>query len=56
MSSPHGHGLTLRDWLGTIEELETTFGREADLAAKGDLKNPIRRRETLSTAEIVYAT
>ena len=50
-----GHGLTFYDWLDMIEELKVIFGRDVDLVAKGGLKNPIRRREILRTAEVVYA-
>ena len=50
-----GHGLTLYDWLDMIEELRGIFGRDVDLVAKGGLKNPLRRREILATAEVIYA-
>jgi uncharacterized protein len=49
------HGLTLYDWLDMIEELEGIFGRKVDLVAKKGLKNPLRRREILDTAKVVYA-
>ena len=49
------HGLDLYDWMDMIEELQTIFARKVDLVAKGGLKNPLRRREILSTAEVVYA-
>ena len=52
---PRGHGLTLYDWLDMIEELKAIFGRDVDLVAKAGLKNPLRRREILRTAEVVYA-
>jgi predicted nucleotidyltransferase len=51
-----GHGLTLYDWLDMIEELKAIFGRDVDLVAKGGLKNPLRRREILRTAEVVYGS
>ena len=51
-----GHGLTLYDWLDMIEELKAIFGRNVDLVAKGGLKNPLRRREILRSAEVVYAS
>jgi len=50
-----GHGLTLYDWLDMIEELRSLFGRDVDLVAKKGLKNPFRRKEILSTAEVIYA-
>ena len=49
------HGLTLYDWLDMIEDLKAIFGRNVDLIAKSGLKNPIRRREILRTAEVLYA-
>ncbi|MFH1112942.1 MAG: nucleotidyltransferase domain-containing protein [Pseudomonadota bacterium] len=50
-----GHGLTLYDWIDMMEELREVFGRDVDLVAKGGLKNPLRRREILRTAEVIYA-
>ncbi len=50
-----GHGLTLFDWVDMIEELKAIFGRDVDLVSKKGLKNPLRRREILRTAEVVYA-
>lgn len=51
-----GHGLTLYDWLDMIEELKDIFGGEVDLVAKRGLKNPLRRRRILKTAEVLYAS
>lgn len=50
-----GHGFTLYDWLDMIQELEGIFGRRVDLVSKRALRNPLRRREILRTAETVYA-
>ena len=50
-----GHGLTLYDWVDMIDELKAIFGRNVDLVAKRGLKNPVRRREVLETAEVIYA-
>lgn len=50
-----GHGLTLYDWLDMIDELKEVFGRNVDLVAKRGLKNPLRRREILRTAEVICA-
>jgi predicted nucleotidyltransferase len=50
------HGLSLYDWVDMIEELGAVFGRKVDLVAKGGLKNPLRRREILRTAEVVYGS
>jgi uncharacterized protein len=49
------HGLSLYDWIEMIDELKALFKRDVDLAAKGGLRNPFRRREILRTAEVVYA-
>jgi uncharacterized protein len=49
------HGLSLYDWVDMQEELERLFGRRVDLVSKKGLKNPIRRREILRTAEVLYA-
>jgi len=49
------HGLTLYDWVDMIDELRNIFGRKVDLVAKGGLKNPIRRKEILGTAEVICA-
>jgi uncharacterized protein len=50
-----GHCLTLYDWIDMIGELEVIFGRKVDLVSKGGLRNPLRRREILRTAEVLYA-
>jgi len=50
-----GHGLTLYDWLDMIDELKAIFGRNVDLVAKGGLKNPLRRKAILQSAEVLYA-
>jgi uncharacterized protein len=49
------HGLSLFDWVEMIEDLKVIFGREVDLVSKKGLTNPIRRREILGTAQVVYA-
>lgn len=49
------HGLSLFDWIDMIEELKSLFGRDVDLVSKGGLNNPIRRREILNTARVLYA-
>lgn len=50
-----GHGLTLFDWVEMIDDLKAIFGREVDLVSEGGLRNPIRRREILGTAQVLYA-
>ena len=37
-------------------ELEAMFKRSVDLVEKEGLRNPYRRSEILSTAQVVYAT
>lgn len=37
------------------DELASLFGRGVDLVEKLAIKNPYRRREILSTAEVIYA-
>lgn len=49
------HGLGLYDWVEMKEELQAMFGRNVDLVSKNGLRNPFRRREILSTREVVYA-
>ena len=49
-----GHGLTLYDWIDMREELRVIFGRDVDLVGKGGLKNPLRRRQILDTAKVIY--
>ena len=36
-------------------ELESLFGRPVDVVEKDALRNPFRKREILSTAQVVYA-
>ena len=36
-------------------ELEILFGRPVDVVEKDALRNPFRKREILSTAQVVYA-
>jgi len=49
------HGWGLYDVVDMEDELQTLFGRRVDLVMKGGLRNPIRRREILSTRQVVYA-
>src|ERR1700761_6480674 len=49
------HTLSLFDWADMREELVKIFGRDVDLISKKGLKNPIRRREILRTARVLYA-
>ena len=37
------------------EELERMLGREVDLVEKKALRNPFRRREILTTMQLIYA-
>lgn len=49
------HPHSLWDWIDLRDELAAWFGREIDLVAKDGLKNPIRRREILGSAKVLYA-
>jgi len=49
------HGLGLYDLIDMEQELRGIFGRDVDLVTKGGLRNPFRRREILSTRQVVYA-
>lgn len=46
---------SLWDLMEMKEELEGLFGRSVDLVEKEALRNPWRRREILSSYEVVYA-
>jgi len=46
---------SLFDWLDMIEELKIIFGRDVDLVSSKGLRNPYRRKEILSTREVIYA-
>ena len=46
---------TLWDLMEMKAELEVLFGRPVDLVEKEALRNPWRKREILSTYEVVYA-
>lgn len=48
-------GWTLWDLVDLQEELKAVFGREVDLVEKRALRNPFRKREILSTHEVIYA-
>jgi len=43
------------DWPEMLDDLKSIFGREADIVVKEGLNNPFRRREILSTREVIYA-
>ena len=47
---------SLYEWVDMIEELQEIFGRKVHLVEKSGLRNPIRRREILTTKQVVYAT
>jgi predicted nucleotidyltransferase len=46
---------TLWDLMEMKEELESLFSRPVDLVEKEALRNPWRKREILSTYEVLYA-
>ena len=43
------------DWPEMTDELEVIFGRKVDLVAAGGLVNPFRKKEILSTCEVIHA-
>ena len=43
------------DWPELTRDLQGVFGREIDLVVKDGLKNPFRKHEILSTAQVIYA-
>ena len=49
-------GHTLFDLVHMENELKEMFGRHVDLVERGGLRNPFRRREILSTMEVIYAS
>ena len=51
---PEAHR-SLFDLVEMRDELETLVGRRVDLVSRGGLRNPFRRREILSTREVLYA-
>lgn len=48
-------GWSLWDLVDIQDELKELFGREVDLVEKRALRNPFRKREILSTHEVIYA-
>jgi predicted nucleotidyltransferase len=46
---------SLWDHLDAQQELGALLGRKVDLVTVDGLKNPFRRREILSTREVIYA-
>ncbi len=46
---------SLWDLMDMKEQLESLFGRPVDLVEKEALRNPWRKREILSTSEVLYA-
>jgi len=49
------HPWSLFEVMDMEDELRDMFGRHVDLVMKGGLRNPFRRREILSTRQVVYA-
>ena len=49
------HGWGLYDVIDMEDELRHSFGRDVDLVMKGGLRNPIRRKEILTTRQVLYA-
>jgi uncharacterized protein len=50
-----GQLMTIERYLAIRDELEALFGRSIDLVEKPLIRNPYRRREILSTREVLYA-
>ena len=48
-------GFTFDKRVEMLDELTTIFGRKVDLVEKDTIRNPFRRREILTTKEVVYA-
>ena len=46
---------SLYDWVDMGDELGAILGRRAHLLASDGLRNPFRRREILTTREVIYA-
>jgi len=46
---------TLYEWIDMRDELAALFGRPVDLTSKRALRNPFRKKEILSSREIIYA-
>ncbi len=43
------------EWPELMGELEAIFHRKVDLIPKGGLRNPFRRKEILTTRQVLYA-
>ena len=50
-----GVPIDLDRWMALRDELTALFQREVDLVLERNLRNPYRRREILSTRQVVYA-
>ena len=46
---------SLWDLIDMADELKAIFGRDVDLIEKEGLRNPFRRREILTTRQVLYA-
>ena len=46
---------SLYEWVDMIEELQEIFGRKIHLVEKTAIRNPYRRREILTTKQVIYA-
>lgn len=55
VSFQDGVPIDLDRWMALRDELTALFQREVDLVLERNLKNPYRRREILSTRQVVYA-
>ncbi len=50
-----GHGFTFENTPDIQDELEAIFGRRVDVIEKGRIRNPIRRRNIMSSYRVVHA-
>jgi len=48
-------GWGLFDFVDTVDELKTIFGRKVDLVEKDSLRNAFRRQSILAGNEVIYA-
>lgn len=50
-----GHGFTFENTPDIQDELERIFGRRVDVIEKGRIRNPIRRKNIMSSYRLIHA-
>lgn len=50
-----GHGFTFENTPDIQDDLGRIFGRPVDVIEKGKIRNPIRRREIMSSYRVIHA-